>query len=109
MRIFKTLSSLLLLGVVALTSGCAGVQSSLAPSGRDAARIASLFWWMTGGAAIVWVFVIALAVYYGRNSTGVRNPRRDRWLVIGGGVAFPGVTLTILLVYGLAMIPETVA
>ena len=109
MPIIKTLSSLLLLGVVALTGGCAGVQSSLAPSGRDADRIASLFWWMTGSAAIVWVFVIALAVYYARNSTGVRNPRRDRWLVIGGGVAFPGVTLTILLVYGLAMIPETVA
>ena len=97
----------LLAGV--LLGGCSGVQSTLAPSGQAADRIASLFWWMTGGAAVVWVFVVALAVYYARHSNGTRNPRRDRWLILGGGVAFPTVTLTVLLVYGLAMIPETVA
>ena len=107
MVILKTCPPLLLAGV--LLGGCSGVQSALAPSGQDADRIASLFWWMTGGAAVVWVFVIALAVYYARHSSGTRNPRRDRWLILGGGVAFPTVTLTVLLVYGLAMIPETVA
>ncbi len=108
MPTLKAFSSLLLLAVV-LATGCSGVQSTLAPSGQDAERIASLFWWMTGGAAIVWLFVIALAVYYSRHSSGARNQRRDRWLILGGGVAFPTVTLTILLIYGLAMIPETVA
>ena len=109
MPIAKTALLSLLFAAIALASGCAGVQSSLAPSGREADRIASLFWWMTGGAAVVWVFVVALAVYYARHSTGVRSQRRDRWLIVGGGVVFPGVTLTILLVYGLAMIPDTVA
>ena len=104
----KICSSLLLLAGLFL-AGCSGVQSTLAPSGQDADRIASLFWWMTGGAAVVWVFVIALAVYYARHASGTRNQRRDRWLILGGGVAFPTVTLTILLIYGLAMIPETVA
>ena len=102
-----SLPLLLLAGPVA--AGCSGVQSTLAPHGQDADRIASLFWWMTGGAAAVWLFVIALAVYYARHSNGTRSGRRDRWLIIGGGVVFPTVTLTILLIFGLAMIPETVA
>jgi cytochrome c oxidase subunit 2 len=85
------------------------VQSALTPAGRDADDIAALFWWMTGGALIVWVFVVALAVYYARRSRGEKNRRRDAALIVGGGVAFPGVVLTILLIYGLAMIPPTVA
>ena len=90
-------------------AGCTGVQSSLAPAGRDADRIATLFWWMTGGAFIVWVCVVALAVYYARRARGAKNHRRDAVLIVGGGVAFPAVVLTILLIYGLAMIPPTVA
>jgi cytochrome c oxidase subunit 2 len=99
---------LLLLLLVVAGVGCSGVQSSLAPSGQDADRIAQLFWWMTGGALIVWVFVVLLAVYYARHSAGVRNRTRDNWLILGGGVAFPTVVLTVLLIFGLAMIPETV-
>jgi cytochrome c oxidase subunit 2 len=90
-------------------AGCTGVQSSLAPAGEDADRIAALFWWMTGGALIVWVFVAALAVHYARRARGEKNHRRDAVLIVGGGVLFPGVVLTILLVYGLAMIPPAVA
>ena len=97
------------LAAAVLASACDGVQSTLAPSGEGAERIAALFWWMTGGALVIWVFVIVLAVYYARRATRGRNPRRDRWLILGGGVAFPTVTLTILLAFGLAMIPETVA
>ncbi len=91
-----------------LAAGCSGVQSALSPAGREADRIASLFWWMTGGAVIVWLFVIALAIYYAQRSRGEKNRRRDYWLIAGGGVAFPGITLTVLLIYGLAMIPPTV-
>ena len=97
------------LAAAVLASGCDGVQSTLSPSGQGAERIAALFWWMTGGALIVWVFVVALAVFYARRADRGRNPRRDRWLILGGGVVFPTVTLTVLLVFGLAMIPETVA
>lgn len=101
---------LVLLVVAAIaTTGCTGVQSALEPSGYHAERIASLFWWMTGVGAVVWLFVIALALYYARTARGEKNRRRDAWLIVGGGVVFPTVTLTILLVYGLAMIPETVA
>ncbi|HEY0873850.1 MAG TPA: cytochrome c oxidase subunit II [Vicinamibacterales bacterium] len=91
-----------------MASRCAGVQSALAPAGREADRIASLFWWMTGASFIIWIFVVSLAVYYARRSRGEKNRRRDFWLIFGGGVVFPGVTLTILLIYGLGMIPSTV-
>src|SRR5690606_27455942 len=91
-----------------MASRCAGVQSALAPAGREADRIASLFWWMTGASVIIWIFVVSLAVYYARRSRGEKNRRRDFWLIFGGGGVFPGVTLTILLIYGLGMIPSTV-
>ena len=44
----------LLLAPLAL-AGCSGRQSALDPAGGDAERIAELFWWMTGGSAVVWV------------------------------------------------------
>jgi cytochrome c oxidase subunit 2 len=85
------------------------VQSTLAPAGREAARIAALFWWMTAGALIVWVLVIVLALYYARRGREARrSQRRDRVLIVGGGVVFPTVTLTVLLIYGLAMLPGAV-
>ena len=101
-------SGALCLGCASLAAGCTGVQSSLAPAGHDAERIATLFWWMTGGAVIVWVFVVVLAVVFAQRASGERNRARDRWLILGGGVAFPTVVLTVLLVFGLAMIPESV-
>jgi cytochrome c oxidase subunit 2 len=90
-------------------AACSGIQSTLAPSGREAARIAGLFWWMTGGAVIVWIGVVALAMYYVRHASGVRDRRRDRLLIVGGGVVLPAVTLTVLLIFGLAMLPAAVA
>lgn len=95
--------------VLLMATGCTGVQSSLAPSGREAERVADLFWWMTGGAIIVWVGVIALALYYSRRPGEGHDRRRDRLLIVGGGVVLPGVTLTVLLIFGLAMIPGAVA
>jgi cytochrome c oxidase subunit 2 len=92
-----------------LTSACDGVQSALAPAGREAADIARLFWWMTGGALLIWACVIALALYVARADRRGRDPRAvARLLIVGGGVAFPAVVLTLLLVYGLAMLPPLV-
>ena len=95
--------------LVACTTGCSGVQSSLSPAAGEAERMAALFWWMAAGAAIVWVAVIALAIYCARLS-GRRNSRRlYRILIVGGGAVVPTIVLTILLVYGLAMLPPLVA
>ena len=93
----------------AMLSSCDGLQSALAPAGRDAARIAQLFWWMTGGALVVWAAVIALAVYSARLEGSPSDRRRHQAFIVGGGVVVPVTVLTLLLVYGLAMLPEAVA
>ena len=92
-------------GLALLTTACGQRQSALAPAGREAEAIADLFWWMAGGALVVEVAVLALALYCVRGSSGRPNRRRDRALIIGGGVLVPVTVLTILLVYGLMMLP----
>jgi cytochrome c oxidase subunit 2 len=96
-------------GALLATSGCAGVQSALAPAGREAERIASLTWWMTAGALVVWIGVIALAWWCARVQGRAFRIRLDRWLIVVGGVVVPIVVLTILLIYGLAWLPPLVA
>jgi len=98
-------------GAAAVTAlaGCHGPQSALDPAGEGAARIATLFWGMTVGAAIVWAAVAALTVYAVRVAPEAQGRKRRGMLIIGGGVLLPTVTLTGLLVYGLALLPSLVA
>jgi cytochrome c oxidase subunit 2 len=90
-------------------TGCTGVQSALSPAGDEATRISALFWWMAGGALVIWAAVVLLALYYGRRRPAGPSQRRDRLLIVGGGVAVPVVVLSVLLLYGLSMIPPLVA
>ncbi len=90
-------------------AGCTGVQSALDPAGDEAARIALLFWVMTGGALVIWAGVVALAWYYGRPHEASESRTRDRWLIVGTGVIFPVVVLTMLLAWGLRMLPPLVS
>ncbi|TWT66516.1 cytochrome c oxidase subunit II [Allorhodopirellula solitaria] len=80
-------------------------QSALDFAGKGAERIAELFYWMTGGAIVIWIVVIGLAVY-AVMSRRAHPVRMTHWLVIGGGAVIPTITLTALLSYGLAMLPE---
>lgn len=86
-------------------TACDGVQSALTPAGRGAEQIAELFWWMVGGAAAVWLIVVGLAVYAIAVRPREHSERSSRILIIGGGVIFPTVVLTILLAYGLSLLP----
>ena len=97
-----------LLGVLFLM-GCDGPQSALDPAGRGAEQVARLFWWMAAGAAVIWVGVVGLAIYTIRFRPEVHYERQTKILIIGGGVAVPTLTLTGLLIYGLALLPEMVA
>lgn len=89
--------------------GSGGPQSALDPAGRGAERIAEIYWWMTAGAALVWIAVIALTIYAVRASPRAHERRRLTRLIIGGGAGVSTVLLTALLVYGLAPIPELLA
>jgi cytochrome c oxidase subunit II len=88
--------------------GCAGAQSALAPAGRDAERLARMFMWMTAGSVVIWVAVIAVALW-ARHWSDVHAERSGRALILGGGVVFPLIVLTGLLLFGVADLPATLA
>jgi cytochrome c oxidase subunit 2 len=83
-----------------------GPSSAVDTAGRDAAEIATLFWWMTAGAVVIWAGMTALALYC---AWGPRRPDAQKFgtaLIVGGGVAFPVAVLTALLVAGLPALPR---
>jgi cytochrome c oxidase subunit 2 len=76
-----------------------GIQSVLNPQGPPAAVIAEITWVLFIAGAAIFVVVMALA--------GWAAWRRPAWLgshamIVGGGIVFPAVVLTVLLVYSLA-------
>jgi cytochrome c oxidase subunit II len=86
--------------MVLVTAGCAGPQSALDPQGPDAAAIALIWWVMFAGAVVIFVGVMALAMYAMYRAPERRVGLRPYALVIGGGLLFPVVVLVSLLVYG---------
>ena len=97
------------IALILCCGGCSGPQSSLDPAGLGASRIAGLFWWMTGGALVVWAAVIWLTVSAIRGRVSEHTERQARLYVIGGGALLPTVVLTALLLYGLGMMPALLA
>lgn len=74
------------------------LQSALNPQGAAASDIAFIWWLMLGGGLLIFLGVMALVLrgFY------ARQPRRaigERLFIVGGGLVFPGVVLTALLVY----------
>ena len=92
-----------------ILAACDGPQSALEPAGRAAERIANLFWWMTAGAALAWIAVIALALYAVRVPPESHTQRRAGLLIIGGGAVAPTIVIAVLVLYGLAPIPVLLA
>ncbi len=87
-------------------AGCTGRQSALDPAGRAAEQLADLFWWMTGGALVIWIAVIWLTVVAYRQKVGPETERQARFYIIGGGTVLPTVVLTAVLIMGLGIMPE---
>ncbi len=100
---------LVLIVLAAAGAACAAPHSALSPAGVDAERAAGLTWLMSVGAIVIWLAVIALAWGYGRPHAEAPNRRRDWWLIVFGGVLFPLLVLTSLLVYGLRELPAYLA
>ncbi len=76
------------------------MQSALAPKGPAAAEIARISWIMFIGAALILLLVMVLALYAMYRDPDKRVPVAANKLIFVGGVAFPTITLTALLVYG---------
>jgi cytochrome c oxidase subunit 2 len=82
-------------------TGCKELQSALAPQGAEAAQVALLFWVMTwiGVAILVGVMTLTAIAISGRDRW--RRRLRSDQLIIGGGIVFPVVLLSTLLVTAL--------
>lgn len=93
------------LAALALPAGCSGIQSALDPAGTEAQSVATLFWVMTAGGAVIWLAVMGLFVYATRWRKGPHSEASAGRVIFWGGVVFPVVTLTALLAYGLSMMP----
>lgn len=91
-----------------MLAGCDGPQSTLTPAGRGAEQINRLFWWMACGGFIIWSVVVGLAWYALRIAPQPHDPWRARLWIIGGGALAPTIVLTVLLVYGLSLLPGLV-
>jgi cytochrome c oxidase subunit II len=84
------------------------MQSALSPAGREAAIMADLFVWMAIGGALIWIAVIALALY-APYAADVKSPRVQNALIVGGGVVFPVIVLLLLMIAGLRELPAILA
>ena len=89
-----------LVGGGVLFTGCKDVQSSLAPRGPGAAQIAELSWVLFAVAASVLLIVLVVCWVAVRGSDAARARVAGTGAVIAGGIAFPVLTLTALLGYG---------
>lgn len=89
------------LSLLAITplSAHAGIQSAMDPKGQQAAQIADIMWVLFAGGGLIFVVVmiaVGIALF---GSPAQRAVLGQRKLIIGGGILFPLVTLSALLVY----------
>lgn len=90
-----------LLATTLLLTGCGhDVQSVLAPKGFQAEQIAELAWLLFGFGVLVLTLVIAAVWLAIGGSPRIRQTLARENTVIALGIAFPVVTLTVLLGYG---------
>jgi len=86
-------------------AGCSGSHSILDPAGLAARDVAWLWWGMLAGFGLVFVGVVALwlAAFRPRERPA-RSPDQERRLarswILGGGILLPGVTILVLLAFG---------
>ncbi|MBZ8138366.1 cytochrome c oxidase subunit II [Rubrivivax gelatinosus] len=84
-------------------AGCEGPLSILDPAGPSARAIATVWWWMLGVAALVFVGTVAawLLALRRRAAPSGEQARRGarRWLVVGG-LLLPSVAVLALLLAG---------
>jgi cytochrome c oxidase subunit 2 len=96
----KQTSHALCVPVTLFLAGCEGIQSTLSPHGPAAQAISNISWVMFIGAALILLLVMTLALYAVYRAPDKRRPISGNMLIAAGGVAFPVITLSALLIYG---------
>lgn len=89
---------------LSLLIGCDGQQSAFAGAGPASSRIVFLTWLMFAGAAVITLFMAFLTwvAIWGPSSWRVKLSQEKG--VIWGGIVFPVITLTVLLIYGFRLL-----
>lgn len=92
-----------------LLAGCGGPFSTLDPAGPSADSARWLWWGMFSFFTLVFLLVVALWLYaihrpqrntaHATDESG--NRRIHKFLLIGGGIILPGVTIIVLLSFGI--------
>jgi len=84
----------------AVLAGCTGPLSTLDAAGPAAASIATLWWVMLAGAAVLFLLVMALlGIAFMKHAAG---PRLPAWFwLAGGGLVLPALVLTPLILYAI--------
>lgn len=90
----------------ACLSACRSPQSTFEAAGTESDAVNTLFLAMAAGAALIWLVVMGISLYATRAHREAYSERAGIRLIVWGGVAFPVVTLTLLLGFGLALMPE---
>jgi cytochrome c oxidase subunit 2 len=88
-----------------LVISCSGAHSPLDPAGREAADVATLFFSMLVGAAVIWAGVVALFVYAARKKR-VHSEESAGRLILWGGAVLPCLILAALLSYAVWLMPN---
>ncbi|HYD63550.1 MAG TPA: cytochrome c oxidase subunit II [Noviherbaspirillum sp.] len=78
------------------------LQSAFDPKGRGAAEIAEMMWMLFIGGGAIFIGVMGLAAMALFGSAAQRNMLAREKLILGGGILFPIVVLSALLVYTFA-------
>ncbi|WP_081952865.1 cytochrome c oxidase subunit II [Rhizobium sp. YS-1r] len=88
-----------------LLVSCSGIQSALDPAGREAAHVATLFFTMLIGGAVIWLAVVGL-LFYAARKRRVHSEKGAGQLILWGGAIFPTVVLAALLAYAVWLMPN---
>ena len=91
----------LLLPLIALTA-CAGEQSALSGGGAESNRTLLLTIILTAGSAVIFVIVLGAIVAALSGPARWKRALSSKHIVVWGGIAFPTIVLSALLVYGFA-------
>lgn len=83
-----------------IIAGCDGQQSAFTSLGPVSSQITLLTWIMLIGSVLITLLICALILISIAGPAGWRHKLTDKKSIVWGGIVFPVVTLTALLVYG---------
>lgn len=99
----KSRTPLLMVPCLALLAGCQDGDSVLSPSGLQAGEIARLSWILFAGAGAILLIVVGTTWMAISGPGIVRKTLATTRMVIAGGIVFPAVVLTALLVSNIGL------